>query len=515
MVYCRNIFETFFITLALLVAPCVNAIDFHYHTRHIPSEHLRLHTRAGRICFYTNKLCSVTQAENLAALKGQGVDTVELRLTWEEIEKERGVFDFSRFDRELRRVEKAGLKVGLMAWFNYPPKWYRGTLFGCADHECNGGTLSPWDGESLRQIDRLYGEVARRYGERIDFIYVTGSGDFGEPVCPQGVNYYKFNPPHTHGGIAWTGDPYARAEWAKISPLPIEKVLACEADSATAQKYAWFVAETTSTYIAEVYRITRRHFPKARFGVPLGHFADFPHGQCRTLVIKKMCKVNPDFTARWSGMGFVRGFAAGNVPARRISSAAHFYGCRFGEEAAWFIDREIAPTALYETIANGSTMLHNDFGNILKADDDINKMMRTPHYDIPETDVALLWPDDEEARLSGSDPSDCIAASAFVRNMRKKAEKIRASTDYAICDSIMVKDGFLKKSNVKRLVLLDDRVPKEIANEIENFKASGGEVVSDQVYPIEIKNPIFKTIHKKTITTFNPLTGKIEIELKQ
>ena len=293
--------------------------------------------------------------------------------------------------------------------------------------------------------------------------------------------------------------------------MPLGKILDGEADDATCRAYARFVAETTATYMAEVYRITRRHFPWARFGVPIGHFADFPHGQWRTLVVKKMCAVSPDFTARWSGMGFVKGFANGNVPARRISSAAHFYGCRFGEEAAWFIDRDLAPTALYETIANGSTMLHNDFGNILKADDEVNRMMRTPLYDLPETSVAVLWPDDEEARLAGKEPSDCFAAGAFVSAMRKAAARLRAATDYAICDSLMVRDGFLAACGVKRLVLLDGREPAALAGEIAAFRAKGGEVVSADAYPEPPAKPVYRTVHRGHVTTFDQATGKIDV----
>lgn len=454
----------------------------------------------------------MTESDSLAFLKDHGVDTVELRLTWEEIEKTPGEFDFSRFDREVCRVENAGLTPGLMAWFNYPPAWYKGTLFRCAEHGIDGGTFSPWDPESLRQIDRLYGEVAKRYGDRIGFIYVTGSGDFGEPVCPQGVNYYRFSPPHTHGGLVWTGDRYARTAWAKLSDVTIEQILDGSADDATCRKYAEFVADTTSTYIAEVYRITRHHFPKARFAVPLGHFADFPHGQSRTLVIKKMCAVNPDFTARWSGMGFVKGFAEGNLPARRISSAAHFYGCRFGEEAAWFIDRENAPTALYETIANGSTMLHNDFGNILKADDEVNNMMRNPLYDPPLTEVVLLWPDDKEALLSGRYPKDGITSGAYLREERALAVKARAVTDYAICDSTMIRDGFLMKCGVKHLYLLDNRIPVELEGFIAEFKMAGGIVADIQTLPEPPEPIVYRTLHNHHETSLNPAIGQIEIK---
>ena len=198
--------------------------DFHYHSRHIPLEHLNLDTSMGRVVA-SNGLHIVLEPDNLAKLKSFGVDTVELRLTWCELEKVPGQFDFSRFDRDIERVEKAGLQPGLMAWFNHPPSWYGGTRFKCLSHGLESTTLSPWDPATLREADRLYAKVAERYGDRIKFVYVTGSGDYGEPCLPQGVRHYVFSSPHSHIGLDWVGDRFARAAWARVSSVPPEDVV--------------------------------------------------------------------------------------------------------------------------------------------------------------------------------------------------------------------------------------------------------------------------------------------------
>ncbi|MPM70915.1 hypothetical protein SDC9_117876 [bioreactor metagenome] len=81
---------------------------FHYHTRHIPAEHLRFTTANGRDVA-RNGLSRVLDPGYIENLRKFGIDTVELRLTWWELEKSPGVFDWPRFDRDIDRVEKSGL----------------------------------------------------------------------------------------------------------------------------------------------------------------------------------------------------------------------------------------------------------------------------------------------------------------------------------------------------------------------------------------------------------------------
>ena len=483
--------------------------DFHYHSRHIPLEHLNLDTSMGRVVA-SNGLHIVLEPDNLAKLKSFGVDTVELRLTWCELEKVPGQFDFSRFDRDIERVEKAGLQPGLMAWFNHPPSWYGGTRFKCLSHGLESTTLSPWDPATLREADRLYAKVAERYGDRIKFVYVTGSGDYGEPCLPQGVRHYVFSSPHSHIGLDWVGDRFARAAWARVSSVPPEDVVCGTCDRATAVAFADFITERTAGFVAETFRIVRRHFPHARYGVPIGHVPDIAHGQSRSLVVKRMCEVSPNFTARWTGMAYLGDFGRCNALANRISSAARFYGCAFGEEAADYIGPDNAANAVYEAVANGCTMLHNDFGNIVRAAAVKVDLSHLPLVDQPVTDVALLWPDIDEKEFSVRHATATEAESAtFTLKLADQAATVRRQTNFEMCDSLMVKDGFLKSGGIRRLLVFGSP-PPELEHEIEEFKATGGrvETVSATAPP---GRTVYRTCHRKHESSYSPSDGRIDV----
>ena len=483
--------------------------DFHYHSRHIPIEHLNLETPMGRVAA-SNGLHTVLEPDNLARLKSFGVDTVELRLTWWELEKERGRLDFSRFDRDIERVEKAGLQPGLMAWFNHPPPWYGGTRFKCLSHGLESTTLSPWDPDTLREADRLYAKVAERYGDRIKFVYVTGSGDYGEPCLPQGVRHYVFSSPHSHIGLDWTGDRFAREAWKRVSSVPLEDVVRGDCDRATAIAYADFITERTAGFTADTFRLVRRHFPHARYGVPIGHVPDIAHGQSKSLVVKRMREVSPDFTARWTGMAYLGEFGRCNALANRISSAARFYGCAFGEEAADYIGSDNAANAIYEAVANGCTMLHNDFGNIVRAAAVNVDLSHLPLVDQPVADAALLWPDLDEKEFSVRHATVTEAESAtFTLDLANQAAMLRRQANFEMCDSLMVRDGFLKARKIRRLFVFG-APPPELEREIDEFKAAGGavETVSSAAKPAG--RTVYRTRHRAHESSYSPSDGRIE-----
>ena len=86
------------------------------HTRHIPLEHLRLDVAMGRRV-RNNGMCDVLNPEQLARLKSLGVSIVETRLVWHELEPEPGRFDWSRFERDITRIEAAGMAPAVFPWF--------------------------------------------------------------------------------------------------------------------------------------------------------------------------------------------------------------------------------------------------------------------------------------------------------------------------------------------------------------------------------------------------------------
>ncbi|HCD34782.1 MAG TPA: hypothetical protein DER01_20400 [Phycisphaerales bacterium] len=477
---------------------------FHYHTRHIPIEHLKLTTQTAHKVI-KNGLTTCLDPDKISKLVDMGIDTIELRLVWWELDKKKNQFDWSRFERDLDRVVKAGLKVGLMAWFNHPPSWHKGVNFKCLRHGFETTTLSPWAPQTLDNFDRLYEIVSQRYANIVDFVYVTSCGDFGEPVLPQGVEHYTFSSPHSHGGLFWTGDEYAQKQWKTISDICMTDILTTQ-DRATILQYVNFIEESTAQFTADCYQTIRNHFPKSRYAVPLGFVEEANNGHSKSLVIKKMAEVSPDFTARWTGMAELRNFGKSNVPANRVSAAARFYGAKFGEEAALIIEAENAKNALYECIANGATMLHNDFMNITKSGDDNISLAKNITFCPPITNTALLWPDIDEkinAFMLDGTGQELLNFHQFIN----QAAEVRKHTNYDIVDSRMIQDGILNK--YENLINLTP-IPDELECYINVFKNQGGEVQTSPQYLTDW-NGLYETNHANCVSTYNTKNQSIDI----
>lgn len=489
------------------------------HSRHIPDAHLR-HTPFS-LERRTETLSDVLEPDKIGDFAKWGVDTIELRLCWWALEKTPGVLDFSRFDADLARVEAAGLKGGLMCWFFFPPDGCKDIArFNCTKHHEDATLLSPWDPESVRVADRLYGATAARYGTRIDFVYVMSCGDYGEPMLPCGVKHYKFSSPHSHGGVCWAGDRLARAAWAKVSPLPVEDVLSDRSDRATRLKYMDFLQERVADYTAENFAVVRKRFPWARYGLPIGG-GEENCGNSRSLTIKRVCEVSTNITVRWTSLNGERDFGLSNVFARRVSSACRFYGCAFGEEIAspsCLTNATAFAHSSYEVIANAATMLHNDYLAMDLCGDDLVWRLGGTKVSPPETDIAVLWPDIDLALYAVDREVDPHCGEQppwifFYNLVEAKARKMRMHTDYEVCDTRMIRDGFLEKMKIRKLVSFGPLAPETEAA-LAGFRARGGEVSDGMEYLQVPERVVYRTRHRDYDSSFEPATGKIEFHPK-
>lgn len=484
------------------------------HSRHIPDEHLR-HNDFSR-SVKTETLSTCLDPDKIGDFARWGVDTIELRLCWWALEKTPGVFDWSRFDRDLGRVEAAGLKGGLMCWYFFPPDWCKdGVRFRCTRHGEDANILSPWDPDTLRVADRIYAAAAARYGRRIDYVYTMSCGDYGESQFLAGVKHYKFSSPHTHPGVCWTGDRLARAAWAKISPVSVEDVLAGKADRATRLRYMNFCEESIADYTAKSYEIARRRFPWARFGHPVGG-GEAWLGNCRSLTVKRLCEVSTNITVRWTSLASERDFGRANVLARRVSSACRFYGCPFGEEISFptiLVDTNVCNHAMYELLANNATMLHNDYLPMkLGGDARVRQMAELPNSD-PVTDVALLWPDigEELDTMEREEDPKRREQSCWIyiyNTVLGKGRKMRMHTDYEVCDTRMIRDGYLEKTGIRKLVAFNG-VPPETEAVLGAFRARGGVVTDGEEYMTVPDRIVYRTTHRDFVSEFDPVAGTI------
>ena len=94
-----------------------------YHSRHIPNELLNFDIPVAQE-LRRNGLCDVLDGDMPARLKDCQVEVIETRLVWWELEQKPGQLDFSRLDRDIDKIERAGLKPAVFPWFQHPPTWY-------------------------------------------------------------------------------------------------------------------------------------------------------------------------------------------------------------------------------------------------------------------------------------------------------------------------------------------------------------------------------------------------------
>ena len=86
---------------------------------------------------------------------------------------------------------------------------------------------------------------------------------------------------------------------------------------------------------------------------------------------------------------------------------------------------------------------------------------------------------------------------------------MRMHTDYEVCDTRMIRDGFLEKMKIRKLVSFFP-IPPETDAALADFRAHGGEVSYGQEYLSVPEHVIYRTRHRDYDSSFDPSTGKIE-----
>ncbi len=463
-----------------------------FHTRHIPIEHLKQdHPRS--IAVIDNGLCGTLEKDNLIALKDAGIEVVETRLVWCEIEKHQGQIDWSGFESCVDKILAAGLKVGMFPWFHHPPTWYIESEFAharyrCLEHDCDSTILSIWDPKTIEQYQRLYRLVRDKFGDTIQSVVLCCTGDFGESAVPSGIDYYTFSPPHNHHGL-WSGDAQARQSYQNfLKDHYHDDIEALNAWWNTCfQNFSdnlmpslpftgnslnqrmdfqnWYCQSMTQ-FCESACRVFRESFPTTKGVLPIGFPDEGPYtGQIKSQIVKAASKYN--MICRWTGVGITHTFEESNLFSKRISSAAHFYGADFGAESALVLEEDNAANVVYENIANGSCLMHDDPANIYGASSTYRKLWPQMVVDLPQCDDAVYYPLLEN--LCDDNPH---AMSLF----SERAAALRWTLDYAIVDHLMIQDGCLR--DIARLTfLLTHHLPETTAKTLLGFIEGGGKIL--------------------------------------
>ncbi len=500
------------------------------HTRHIPIEHLNLDIPMGKR-IVANGLTGVLEDDNIQIIKNAKVEYIETRLVWACLEKEKGVLDFSRLDRDFDRIEALGFKPALFVWPQHVPKWVEITRLKCLEHGLESTVPSLWDDRLLSHYDHVYGETAKRYGDRIKFLYFGIYGDYGEYTYPLGVKQYIFSSEHTHDG-KWCGDDVARADFAKRMKDKYKTVEAMNSAWGTSHtdfgtdimppigiggiaeldRERWY-ADSLTSFTDKVCSIIRKHFPNTRGAMPLGIVGD-RNGLNKGDAVELCKKYN--ITPRWTGWAHLSDFGKSDSLCKRVSSAARFYGTDLGLEAALELYEDNAGNAVFEARSNAATLIHNDPGNYARAPELYRKLTEVLDGEQPIIDTALFYP-----------LEDIWLSKINIFDFAEKAGVIRACTDYELCDSTLVSKGFLNR--VKRLIIVDgSSVTRCTLDDVRKWQASGGAVfVTGEVRIFEtgetiedfeiinfapVETPIYKTAFASVDLFYNPLENRIYTE---
>ena len=450
----------------------------YYHSRCIPFESLRMDTSMAQQC-YENMLTRTLTDECLPKLKDYGIEIVELRCVWAEIEREKGIFDLSRVKNDIKILKENGIGVGIFPWFQYPPAWVKDiTMLKCAVHGIENTVMSLWDEKTLEAYDRLYGMLKRELGNDIDFIYAGIYGDYGEVCTVDENHHYHFMSKENHNCL-WCGDELARRDyknhlqnkygtienlneaWGTAVGSFDDELITIEGNVTMKLDFSRWYANALLEFTDKVCAIIRKHFPDVRIGLPIGQPDEHLEAQTiKSQSAKIAAKHN--MYARWTGLIYRGSFARNHILTRRVSTAAKFYGARFGIEAALILNKETAFDAIYETASNNATLLHNDPGNIIRAEEIYNQF-KAMDIEAPFTsDLAVFYPvEAEQCKM--------LDINAFYEEMGF----FRKRRDYEIADSYMIKDGYLK--TVKKLLLAKNTIiTKDTLSDIEDFIKDGG-----------------------------------------
>ncbi len=436
-------------------------IQLDLHTRHIPIEHLAVDTPMG-IDVIKNGLADSLDSPLVDRLKEFGINIVETRCVWYMLEKERGILDFSRLERDIRKIQQNGFKVGLLPWFNFPPAWNKEITFArCLEHDTDSSIASLWDPRLLEAYDRLYGALAKKFGKDIDFLYFAIYGDYGEQIFPAGVNHYRFSSPHGHIGY-WCGDALARQDyhqhvietynsladaneaWGTNYHALDNDILCLPGQMTLAQRIDFMHWYTGSmiTFTEKTCKIIRKHFPNVEGSLPIGCVAEeLELGNIKSEAAR--IAAENGLLARWTGWAHLGDYARSNVLCRRVASAATFYGTRFGVEAALLLERDNAWNAIYEAVSNNAVQVHNDPGNIVRAEGVFEELERFTCAEERKTDWVVFYP--VEAEMVG-----LMHHKVFLDQFAD----LRSRIDYELADSYMIRNGCLNDFN--HLVLPDN-----------------------------------------------------------
>lgn len=455
--------------------------------------------------------------ERMRQLKHLGFTSVEQYVTWRSCENRgKGQWDFSLWDAEAEKLQKAGLKwlPFIIAGPGYSlPDWYRRsqehTGLCCAEHGIPSAIQSFWDKRFYGHIDRFLKALSEHYTDPSLFegLLFGISGDFGEAI----VSVWHGNWPthtcgtyHAHAGY-WCADPYAVADFRREMKKKYKQDIAAlnaawqtdfqgfellafpdmevgtersridgytEEGILTVSKPGdrvrildfidWYRASMTR-YVEYWMKTARKYFPHTKLYLCTGGEAQPCHGSEFAAQSKVCARYGGGVRITNEDSQFEKNFCITNW----VASACTYYGGDFSFEPAGAVTKRGVVCRIYNASATGAKGLHFYGGNVAEPE-------RRAAF---RQNIACFTQEKVTREMALFYPDTAIMFRPEARGeMLKTFSAMRDYSDYAFADDLTVQDGIL--DGCRAVVLtVDGYYRKKTLRRLKQFVKAGGLLV--------------------------------------
>lgn len=438
------------------------------------------------------------EIEALENLKNAGVTSVQIYVHWRLVEgEERGNFDWSYYDRQVKLIQEAGLKwvpfLILGPAYGIPDWWKKESGhcgMVCLEHGVAGEIESIWNPLWRKEVTRFLEEFARHYvpWNVIESIQPGISGDYGEAIYPAIGSHPGVY--HTHYGY-WCMDKYAIASF--------RETLKNKYGDISALNTAW---RSMYSDFEDIVPFMRHKAPSrtAQFDFMMWYknsmtdYDEFWMRECRRIFEKipvYMCTggaeepyLGADFAeqARASAAhgGGIRLTNEGNLFYENYDDTVHcvtackYYGAYMGLEPVGPM-RDYGVTArTFGSAAYGNRQIFHYYGNLFDGSanggaERMSKYLELIKERETSENVAVFLPLDMV----------WVDGSKVPANIKQALNFVRKQYETAVISETLIEDGILE--NLKVLIMLGAKYTrKSVLEKIALWVKNGGTLITDE-----------------------------------
>lgn len=437
------------------------------------------------------------EKEALEKLKKAGATSVQIYVHWRLIEgEERGRFDWSYYDRQVKLIKDAGLKwvpfIILGPAYSTPDWWKKeeghcGMV--CLEHGVAGEIESIWNPLWRKELTRFLEAFAEHYipWDVIESVQPGISGDYGEAIYPAIGSHPGVY--HTHYGY-WCMDKYALKSF--------RETLAEKYGDIDSLNKAW---RSVYADFEEIVPFKRHKAPSrtAQFDFMMWYknsmtdYDEFWMKECQRIfkgIPVYMCTggaeepyLGADFAeqARASAKygGGIRLTNEGNLFYENYDDTVHcvtackYYGAYMGLEPVGPMRPYGVTARTFGSAAYGNRQIFHYYGNLFDGSGDEGAKRLSKYLDLikerstSET-VAVFLPLDMV----------WVEASKVPANIKQALNFVRRQYETAVVSETLIEDGILDK--IKVLIMLGTEYTRgNVLEKIAQWVKNGGTLITD------------------------------------